>query len=95
VLNEHVSWIPVRPHSPVTLFQFLEGSDVRVRIDCLTSGHHLHQNHSINVPKDGDHDFSGGRSCLELFFFVIADDATPLTAFSSPVQNGESRFRHL
>ena len=68
VLNQHVSWIPARPHSPVTLFQFLGGFDVRVRIDCLTPGLHLHQNHSISVPKDGDHDLSSGRSCLELPF---------------------------
>jgi hypothetical protein len=30
VLNQHVCWIPVRPHSPGTLFQFLEGFDVSV-----------------------------------------------------------------
>jgi len=66
MLNQYVSWIPVRPHSPVMLFQFLEGFHVRVLIDCLTSGHHIHQNHSIYIPKDGDHDLSGGRSCLEL-----------------------------
>jgi len=29
------------------------------------------------------------------FFLVIADDATPLTAISSPAHNGEPRFRHL
>jgi len=69
MLNQHVSWIPVRPHSPVTLFQFLEGFDVRVQIDSLTSGYHIHQNHSINVPKDGDHDLSSGKSCLELLFY--------------------------
>jgi len=68
MLNQHVSWIPVRPHSPVTLFQFLEGVDVCVRIDYLTSGHHIHQNNSISVPKDGDHGLSGGRSCLEFLF---------------------------
>jgi len=68
ILNEQVSWIPVKPQSPVTLFQFLEGFDVRVRIDCLISGHHIHQNHSIRVPKDGDRDISGRRSCLELLF---------------------------
>ena len=32
MLNQHVFWIPVRPHSPVKLFQFLEGFDVRVRV---------------------------------------------------------------
>jgi len=68
VLNQHASWIPVRRHSPLKLFQFLEGFDVRVRIDCLTSGHHIHQNHSIRFPIYGDHDLSGGRSCLELLF---------------------------
>ena len=30
MLNQHVCWIPVRPHSPGTLFQFLEGFDVSV-----------------------------------------------------------------
>ena len=53
-------------HSPVTLFQFLEGFDVRIWIDCLTSGHHIHQNCSINVPKDSDYELSSRRSCLEL-----------------------------
>jgi hypothetical protein len=43
LLNQYVSWIPVRPHTLVMLFQFLEGFDVRIRIDCLTSGHHIHQ----------------------------------------------------
>jgi hypothetical protein len=33
-----------RPHSPVMLFQFFEGFDVRVQIDCLTSGNHIHKN---------------------------------------------------
>jgi len=47
VLNQHVYWIPFRPHSRLELFQFLEGFDVRVRIDCLTCGHHIRQNHSI------------------------------------------------
>jgi hypothetical protein len=70
VLNQHATWIPVRPHSLVTLLRFLEGVDVGVRIDCLTSGHHIHQNHSISVPKYGDHDLSGGRSCVELPFFL-------------------------
>ena len=79
MLNQHASWIPVRRHSPLKLFQFLEGFDVRVRIDCLTSGHHIHQNHSIRFPIYGDHDLSGGRSCLELLFsLVFADDATLL-----------------
>ena len=50
------------------LFQFLEGFDVHVRIDCLTSGHDNHQNLSIDVPKPGDHDLSGGRNCLKLLF---------------------------
>ena len=68
MLNQYVSWISVRLHLPVTLFQFLEGFDVRVQIDCLTSGHHIRQNHSINVPEDSDHDLFGGRSCLELSF---------------------------
>ena len=45
VLIQHASCIPVRPHSLVTLFQFLEGFDVCIRIDCLTSGHHIHHNH--------------------------------------------------
>ena len=64
MLNHIVSWIPVRPHLPLTLCQFLNGFDVCVWIDCLTSGHHIHQNHSINVPKD----LSGRRNCLELLF---------------------------
>jgi hypothetical protein len=40
----------------------------------------MHQNHPISVTKDGDHDISGGRSCLELLFFfvVVAGDSTPL-----------------
>ena len=32
---------------------------------------------------------------LDLFFLVIADDATPLTAFSSPAHNAEPSFHHL
>jgi hypothetical protein len=51
------------PHSLVTLFQFMESVDVRIQIDGLTSGHHIHQNHSIS-----DHDPCGGRGCLELLF---------------------------
>ena len=68
VLNQHVSWSPVRLHLPVTLFLFLEGFAVHVWIDCLTSGHHIHQIHSINVQKDGDHGLSSRRSHLELLF---------------------------
>ena len=37
MLNQHVFWIPVRPHSPVKLFQFLEGFDVRVRVVSVIS----------------------------------------------------------
>jgi hypothetical protein len=32
---------------------------------------------------------------LNFFVLVIADDATPLAAFSSLAHNGEPRFRHL
>ena len=43
-LNQHVSWIPVRLHLLLTLFQFLKGFEVRVQIDYLTSGNHIYQN---------------------------------------------------
>jgi len=49
VLNEHVSWIPVKPQSPVPIFQFLEGYDVHVRIDCLISGHHVNNCHCTAI----------------------------------------------
>ena len=32
---------------------------------------------------------------LNFFFLVIADDVTPLIAFSSPDHNGEPKVRHL
>ena len=49
VLNQHASWIPVRPQSPVTMFQFLEDFDIRVRIVPYLCPSHSPE--SISVPK--------------------------------------------
>jgi hypothetical protein len=68
VVNHHVSWIPVRPHSPVTLFQFLESFDVRVRTHGLTSGHHIIRNHSVKSQKTVIMTFPSEEVVLNFFF---------------------------
>ena len=95
MLNQHVSWIPVRLHSPVTLFQFwrvlMHAFKLTVSPLAITSTRITPSVSQKTVIMT----FLAERELSwTSFFSVTAGDATPLTVFSS-THNGEPRFCYL
>ena len=77
MLNQYGSWNSVRPHSPVTLFEFLDGFDVCARIVSPMAITSTRITPSVSQ-KTVIMDFPVEGVVLNFFFLVIADDATPL-----------------